>query len=1202
MPFLDELDPNYVSTRSWSAALPPQGLSPQAPVSAAGRPVWTDPNTGEQFSERTVTVPMDNNKWVTFPSVVGGNTMSEDWVANYLREKGPVDPVTGERFPEFNSQAEAEEYARNRSANLLPPQDTEPTLAETASAAFQEGNIVASWLADERRGIANKVDEDFDLMTQLKADDLLDDVDHFLDVHNPQMYEATKANLMRSRENDRILAASGWTGTGLSFGAALIDLPSLIPGAALARAPYVGYRVGASALRVGAAAAAGAAASEAGLHYTQTHRDGSKTIMAVGGAALLGGLLGAGASKFLSSTEFDGLATRVASDIAADNIDQARGISERVIRAAQEAGPGGADVAIKRTIDELTIAGASAETIGKVVGRLNLSPALRVQTSSSTAAREYITQLVETSLQTNMNRAGETLGTSAEAAVRGYRGLAAAVTTDMDAAYKAARQAGIKMTRKDFNERVAFASRRGDVDPDGNPFVTQAAQRARQTFEEVWERGVEVGAFKESLHRKEYVHRIYDQTKLVMEEPRFKKMLADWLDSVLDTEIDPKTGEMRKQWAEMLGGREDYIKDVVDSAFSKLTGRAFHGADAVPDWVVPITRGPLKGRTLDIPDTYVSPDGVKFEDFLINDMHSIMNRYTRVAGGEIELIRRFGRADMADQRRQVGLDYDKLSAEAKTDAERARLNREREKVMENLEAMRDLVRGTYGRDANASMFGAPTRALLTFNYMTSLGGVALASIPDAAALIGKFGVQAVLRDLLPTLATNIKALKLSVKDVKLGGSAIERVNNHRLLQLTDLMEQNIAQTRYERGLNWMSEKFSFATLLPHWNDYMKSMTGMLSQNRLIDTALKFDEASELDKGWFTQLGLSKSDAQTIRQLVDNGTIVKDGQVWIANTDKWMDALGGPIKDAEVKLKADVDKVNQTFDARRTALENDPKVKRYTKGPKKGQITKEGQRVLNNLERKLEKARKAEVEKTTTRGRDRVVSARRAAREKMLRYQEALATDVDRTIITPGYGDRPLIGHTNLGKLFLQFKSFLMAANQRLLMAGLQGRKLWLAQHIVLGTIFGGMVAWAKIAEREGLDEANKLFDNPGRFAMEGLDRSGTLTYLFEAHNTFSKLSSAPNLVDAASALAGDKGNMKGQLSRFTSRNTLGAVAGPTVGLLDDVRTITDQLITADIKRSGINAAFRQLPGGRLPYVRWYFESELKDQLEEGLVE
>ena len=53
------------------------------------------------------------------------------------------------------------------------------------------------------------------------------------------------------------------------------------------------------------------------------------------------------------------------------------------------------------------------------------------------------------------------------------------------------------------------------------------------------------------------------------------------------------------------------------------------------------------------------------------------------------------------------------------------------------------------------------------------------------------------------------------------------------------------------------------------------------------------------------------------------------------------------------------------------------------------------------------------------------------------YRAAMNKEINRTIVTPGMGDTPLWMSTELGSTIAQFKKFVMAATQRMLMRGMQ---------------------------------------------------------------------------------------------------------------------------------------------------------------------
>ena len=91
-----------------------------------GRKVYQDEETGENFSERTITFETKYG-WVTIPTVdESGAEIDQKDLERFIDENGPIDPLTGEELPVFESEPEASEYAQMRSDSLLP--EAEPTM------------------------------------------------------------------------------------------------------------------------------------------------------------------------------------------------------------------------------------------------------------------------------------------------------------------------------------------------------------------------------------------------------------------------------------------------------------------------------------------------------------------------------------------------------------------------------------------------------------------------------------------------------------------------------------------------------------------------------------------------------------------------------------------------------------------------------------------------------------------------------------------------------------------------------------------------------------------------------------------------------------------------------------------------------------------------------------------------------------------
>lgn len=89
-------------------------------MTTKGRKVYQDEETGENYSERSITFETENG-WITIPTVdAEGNQYTQAELEDFVRENGPVDPLTGEELPLFESVEDAEAYAQNRSDDLMP--------------------------------------------------------------------------------------------------------------------------------------------------------------------------------------------------------------------------------------------------------------------------------------------------------------------------------------------------------------------------------------------------------------------------------------------------------------------------------------------------------------------------------------------------------------------------------------------------------------------------------------------------------------------------------------------------------------------------------------------------------------------------------------------------------------------------------------------------------------------------------------------------------------------------------------------------------------------------------------------------------------------------------------------------------------------------------------------------------------------------
>ena len=205
----------------------------------------------------------------------------------------------------------------------------------------------------------------------------------------------------------------------------------------------------------------------------------------------------------------------------------------------------------------------------------------------------------------------------------------------------------------------------------------------------------------------------------------------------------------------------------------------------------------------------------------------------------------------------------------------------------------------------------------------------------------------------------------------------------------------------------------------------------------------------------------------------------------------------------------------------------------------------------------------------------------ADRQAVEAFRAAVVKEVDKIIVTPGQ-DRPLWISRPLLRVIGQFRSFSLAASQRILLSGLQQRDMATLNGALLSVGLGMMVYWIKQKQA-----GRPVSDDPEVWLAEGLDRSGLTGWFYDVNNIAEKLTRGRVGV---SALTGGP-----TISRYASRNVLGAMIGPTAGAIQDLAQVTGSGFAGDFRQSDVRALRRLLPYQNLFYMR-----QLLDAAERGV--
>lgn len=187
------------------------------------------------------------------------------------------------------------------------------------------------------------------------------------------------------------------------------------------------------------------------------------------------------------------------------------------------------------------------------------------------------------------------------------------------------------------------------------------------------------------------------------------------------------------------------------------------------------------------------------------------------------------------------------------------------------------------------------------------------------------------------------------------------------------------------------------------------------------------------------------------------------------------------------------------------------------------------------------------------------------------FQASVAKEIDSIVIIPGLGDKPLFGHTNFGKSLLQFKTFLLAATNKILFSGIQRRTDIDVYTGVSSMLAFGALSYVTTALVRG-DEPDLSFEN---LSKEAIDRSGVLGIFMEVFNIGQKNGLIPGA----------------PVSKYRSRSLLGSLLGPSGGLIDELGAVLGKL-TGVIEGEGMSTKDAQKMLRLVPYQNLFYLQQI----------
>jgi hypothetical protein len=792
-----------------------------------------------------------------------------------------------------------------------------PTLTELWDAATQDNTAVSiADYAGEQYDRSQAVPmANYDPFSDISGYE--DYADSFVGADSPRELEIIKRKIDSERQARATIAAGGAEGVAVALASGLTDPINLLPGG-IAFDAVRGGNIVKGAVSAGAAGLAAGAVSEGILQGTQETRTASESALNVAASTILAGAMGGAL----------GAVARGAVPGAKSVSELERSVGEDLGLKGYEGGGGSVGAASVRNTT-LAQEGVKSALMAEKLSQGNVivgTPIARTLNSPSVDVRRIAGDLAEVPLYQNKNLEGIPSVPSVETKIKSWHAPLAEALSSVDqqfVKYRTGKDVPSAMDRSNsgafldtmklgagnirdmvsrpegqlsylqFREEVGRAMR--NADQHRVPEVAAAARDVRaRLIDPLKDEAIAARLLPEDVHvdtAPSYLTRLYDVNRIIAKRPEFEGRISDWLGEMRD--IAARTSETRMQVPEDAKAAktlaaEKEMGSLTDgelrSIASEITDKIIGGAPGRIQYSpIPLTRGPLKERTLGIPDAMI-------EDFLHSDIEHVARVYTRTMSADVELTKKFGRADMEDQIRQVNDSYARLRKNDMTEAQLKKLEKQRQNDIQDIQGMRDRIRGTYALPADPNgLLARSSRLVRQLNFLRLMGGMTLTSISDVGRPVMIHGLGRVFGSGVVPLLKGAKIYKAATKEVKLAGTALDMVLDSRAMQLADIWDDYGKFSTFERGVQAMSDRFGLVSAMAPWNAFWKQFSGVVGQTRNLQAveALTKGKATSKEIEHLAFLGIGREEASRIAEQFAKHGEKQDG-VWWANTSDWTD--------------------------------------------------------------------------------------------------------------------------------------------------------------------------------------------------------------------------------------------------------------------------------------------------------------------------
>lgn len=591
----------------------------------------------------------------------------------------------------------------------------------------------------------------------------------------------------------------------------------------------------------------------------------------------------------------------------------------------------------------------------------------------------------------------------------------------------------------------------------------------------------------------------------------------------------------REKWGkyELEGGFDDVAREVAQRRFERVTQHEygnFEGNNFKAPWNVPMDVGPMRDKELWIPDNALAaPVGNTGRGFLEDSAERILTRYVRLMQGSLAMTRQFGDMGMQQRLADIGQKYQDLVTQVS-----------QAKSMEELRSlvpptMLDRFKGVFRKDSLDEAKQEAQRRIVADSK---------AAMDDLRAM----------RDL------NLGTYKLDSKTSPHG----------RFLRATNMYNY----TRIGGGFLLPNLSEIYRPAMVHGLGAFMQGTGDLLQG-LQGTKLSVAEAR---KAGLTLETIVPHRMMDFAEIMDPLAMGGDSPIerLLYNMSNWTATLSGMRHFADVEQMLGgvltQDKIGKALqEGTEDAYLGYVGLNKTLRGRIAKQLAEHGEWIDGHLHANTQ------------------AWSGRFADEDVRAYRAAVYKDVFSQFPTKSPGAIPLWAETPIGSAIAQFRTFNMAAHQKVMLRGMQEGNAKFTSGLIAMTTLGMLSAYLKAVYggKDRLEKFKASAQNPGFWIGEGLDNSGLFPLFMDWANLAGGASRAAtgrdfNPLKSPLVAAFPQASRAGDTTRYGQGSLLSQIGGPTLGLVDAIPQALGGIASGQPTKHNLKQSIQIMPMGSVP--------------------